>query len=242
MSRIEDEKTLNTYARIGGFMYLFVIGIYMAGDFLMGSFHVAGNFEQTAANIKAGEPLYRTGIAMQLVASVTTIILGGAFYVLLRPIDRNLALFAFLWRVLETVFGGVAVVFRLMALNVYMGSANIFALEEQQALVGALGQGARASFPVSTAYFAVGSVVFFYLLLKSRFIPRWLAGLGLGASLLVVVMSFATLIVPQQAAAVQFLWAPIFVAEILTGLWLLIRGADFAGWNSRGEAAGTNAA
>ncbi len=240
MTEINDERTLNSYARLGGFMYLFVIGIYIAGDFLMGSFHVAGDFAQTAANIRAAEPLYRSSIALQLIASITTILLGGAFYVLLRPVDRNLALFALLWRVVETVIGGVAVIFRLMALNVYLGGARIFTLDEQQAMASAIAHGSRAGFPIATAYFSVGSILFFYLLLKSRFIPRALAAFGLVASVIVTLMSFASLIVPEGAAAMQLLFAPIFVAEIVAGLWLMIRGADFTWWNARAGKAPTS--
>lgn len=233
----EERNTLDRYARIGGFMYLFVIGVFIAGDLLAGSFHVPGAFAQTAANIRQGEALYRTGLSLQLIASVTTILLGGAFYVLLRVVDRHLALFALLWRVLEAAIGGVAVIFKFAALNLYLGGAEAIGLEHQDALARTISGSTRASFPISVIYFSAGSILFFHLLYKSRFIPRWLSLLGVGASILAGMMGFATLIVPQQAAAMQWLWAPIFVAEILTGLQLMVRGAKFDWWNARGQAA-----
>lgn len=231
--KIENERSLNAYARLGGFMYLFVLGTYIVADFVMGGFPVRGEFADAAASVRAAEPYYRTVMALQLVSSIGTIILGGAFYVLLKPVDRNLALFALLWRVVETMFGGLAVVFRLMTLNLYQGAASVFGVEEQQALATMIAQGSRASFPVSTAYFSFGSILFFYLLLKSRFMPRALGWFGLVASVLVTLMSFATLVFPKQSSDFEFLWAPIFIAEIATGVWLLVKGADFDWWNSQ---------
>jgi hypothetical protein len=78
-------------------------------------------------------------------------------------------------------------------------------------------------------FFAVGSTIFCWLLLTGRMIPAALAWLGLLGSLLLVV------IVPVQRAgllaAVDFLtrttwlmWLPLFVFEILLGLWLIIKG------------------
>jgi hypothetical protein len=233
--RIKDEGSLNAYARLGGFMYLFVLGTYIVADFLMGGFPVGGDFARASAAIQTDEPYYRTIIALQLTSSLSTIILGGAFYVLLKPIDANLALFALLWRVVETMVGGLAVVFRLMTLNLYGGAASAFGINQQAALAAMVAQGTRASFPVSTAYFSFGSTLIFYLLLKSRFIPPIFAWLGLVASVVVAFMSFATIIAPQQSSRFELLWAPIFLAEIATGVWLLVKGANFELWNSRNE-------
>jgi hypothetical protein len=36
----------------------------------------------------------------------------------------------------------------------------------------------------------------------------------------------------------EFVWAPIFVAEIATGVWLLLKGADFEWWKSRHDPEG----
>ena len=239
MDRPTGVAGLDVYARLGGFLYLFVIAVFIAGDMLIGSFQVSGNLPETVANIRAGEPLYRTGIALQLLASVATILLGGAFYVLLRPVDRNRALFAFAWRIVETVIGSVAVVLRLMALNLLLGASTAFNLDQQGMLTGMLAAGGRACFLASTASFAFGSLLLFYLLLKSRFSPRLLAWLGIVASALVVLMSFVSLIVPGQAAALEFAWAPIFIAEILAGLWLLVRGADTEWWTRHAGEAGS---
>lgn len=77
-----------------------------------------------------------------------------------------------------------------------------------------------------SAAFAVGSTIFSYPLLRARSIPVPLAGLGVVASLVLVVG------VPLQTAAGRttaggasiVLWLLMFAFEITTGVWLLVRG------------------
>jgi hypothetical protein len=79
-------------------------------------------------------------------------------------------------------------------------------------------------------FFAVGSAVFSWLLLRGRMIPVVLAWLGVVASLLLVV------ILPLQRAGLLggamgwsssvtwLLWFPMLVFEVALALWLLIKG------------------
>ena len=79
-------------------------------------------------------------------------------------------------------------------------------------------------------FFAVGSTIFSWLLLRGRMIPVPLAGLGLMASALLVV------ILPLQLAGLfggsmgwsdsitWIVWLPALVFEIALALWLLIKG------------------
>jgi len=79
---------------------------------------------------------------------------------------------------------------------------------------------------VGAAFFAVGSTLFAYLLLRARAIPVPLAALGVGASLILVVgvpLDTAASRTTAQGASI-IIWLPMFVFEITTGLWLLVRG------------------
>jgi hypothetical protein len=60
-----------------------------------------------------------------------------------------------------------------------------------------------------------------------------LSAFGIVASVLVPMLGFASLIFPERAAALTLGWAPIFVAEIATGLWLLIAGPNLEHWRRR---------
>lgn len=81
-----------------------------------------------------------------------------------------------------------------------------------------------------TIYFAVGSTIFSWLLLRGRMISVALARLGVFASVLLVV------ILPLQraglfggpmswsASVTWFVWLPMLVFEVGLALWLIIKG------------------
>ena len=81
-----------------------------------------------------------------------------------------------------------------------------------------------------TIYFAVGSLIFSWLLLRGRMIPVALARLGVSASGLLVV------VLPLQraglfggstnwfSAVTWLMWLPMLVFEVTLALWLIIKG------------------
>ena len=91
--RVESSPQL--YARIAGALYLVVIvlGIF-AEAIVRGRLIVSGDAAATAANILASELLWRLGILSEVVALVCVIGLTMIYYVLLRPVSRELALLA----------------------------------------------------------------------------------------------------------------------------------------------------
>jgi hypothetical protein len=76
----------------------------------------------------------------------------------------------------------------------------------------------------SATYFAVGSTLFCWLLLRGRIIPASLAWTGLVASLILVV------VLPLQIAGLvsggitQIVWLPMLAFEVPAGVWLLLKG------------------
>jgi Domain of unknown function (DUF4386) len=80
-------------------------------------------------------------------------------------------------------------------------------------------------------FFAVGSTIFCWLLLRGRMIPAALAWLGVAASGMMVVL------VPLQRGGVisgqdwsspvtWLLWLPMLIFELAFGAWLLARGVE----------------
>jgi Domain of unknown function (DUF4386) len=79
---------------------------------------------------------------------------------------------------------------------------------------------------VAAIFFSVGSTVFFYLLLRSRYIPRVLAGVGLVGSACYAAMWIARLIWPEVSWVAPIASVPILIAEVAGGVWLLLRAID----------------
>ena len=219
-------KTRMRYARIAGFVYLLLIVLFMSGQFAISHIVGSGNFADATKHIIADEWLYRVALWVQMLASVLTVLLAYALYATLRAVDENLARMAMYWRLGEAFIGGAASVLDFATLNLYSDPKylQVLGTDKLQALIGLARSAGFASFNITTTFFAVGSTLFFYLFLKSRGIPRVLSRFGIFASVVVLFTSLGNLVLPAYASVIQFGWAPIFIAEITTGLWLWVRG------------------
>ena len=92
------ETSPQVYARIGGVLYLIIIVAGIFGEmFVRDNLIVSGDATATANNIMASQLLWRIGIAGDLLMHVCDIPLMLIFYLLLRPVNKNLALLAVLF-------------------------------------------------------------------------------------------------------------------------------------------------
>ena len=230
-----DEATIGTVdesqrmaARVVGIIYLLALVTANFSIFYVRSrLIVSGNAAETARNIMANERLFRLGIASDLVTFAADVILVVALFVVLRSVDRNLALLAAAWRLVETAVFVVITFSSFDVLRLLSGAGYLRVLEADrlQALaslnVGAYSDG----YKVGLVFFGLGSTVFSYLWFKSRYVPRGLAALGMFSSLLVATCALALLVVPEFAnIAVPAYIVPIFLFELTMGIWLLARG------------------
>ena len=142
----------------------------------------------------------------------------------LKPVDKLLAQIAMYWRLGESFIGGVMSIFSFLTLRLYSPRQPFGALgtEQLQALVGLTRHAASVAYDISAIFFSVGSTLFFYLFFKSRYIPRILSAFGVFASVIVTIICFGSLILPEYASTLQYGWVPIAIAETITGIWLMI--------------------
>lgn len=228
MSTPDKHRTMQRYARLAGVMYLLILVVYMGGLTLNSSLH-SGTFAASARSVAESELLYRASLSLMLLGSILTIFLAGALYAFLKPVDPNLAMFALLFRTCEAVLGGVAKIALFTRLGIYTGTVAVFSLQEQSALSSLIRVAYQASFNISVLFFSFGSILFFHLMLTSRFIPRALSIFGIFASVSVAVVGLAKLINPELLSG-NLWWTPMFVAEIATSLWLIVKGIDLDWW------------
>ena len=69
-----------------------------------------------------------------------------------------------------------------------------------------------------------GSMLFFLLFLRSRYLPRALAGFGVYTSALLAAMAVVAFEFPQRTNELKLLGVPSLLTEIATALWLVFRG------------------
>ena len=222
------EGSQNAYARFAGVMYFFTV-FDVTGVVIAARVSGTGNFLDTAHSVAASDALYRIGLVSGLVGNMSTILLAVGLYVTLRPVDRNLAMTALLFRLAESTIGGMVVVFGFATLQIYLDANHTTAFDANQlgALADLVSRLSGAGTNVSVVFFSVGSALFFYLFLRSAYIPRILAMWGLLGSVFCLAAFAANLLLPQPSELLLGVGAlPIGIAEPVVGLWLLIRGID----------------
>lgn len=85
-------------ARVVGFSYLVTVASVAISNFAIHNRVIAGDAAETARNIMAHQRLFRLGIACDLVYCAGLGVLLTALYVVLKPVNRSLALLAAVWR------------------------------------------------------------------------------------------------------------------------------------------------
>lgn len=96
------EKTQRMYARLAGFLFLWLIITGLAGMLTISHIVGSGTFAETAKRVVASERLYRVALASELIETLSTLLLAFALYVTLKPVDKLLAQIAVYWRLGET--------------------------------------------------------------------------------------------------------------------------------------------
>jgi hypothetical protein len=218
------EKTQRRYARLAGFLFLWLIITGLAGALTISHIAGSGTFAETAKRVAASERLYRIALSSELIETLSTVLLAFALYVTLRPIDKLLAQIAMYCRLGETSIGGVGVIVGFLRLHLYTSPQLFGALgpDQSQAIVDLTRNAGFAAYNIAAIFFSFGSILFFCVFLKSRYISRILSAFGVFASVIVTITCFGSLIFPEHAATLQYGWAPMAIAEVTTGIWLML--------------------
>ena len=217
-------------AKIAGFMFLFAFIVpTLNWAFVLSKFSVVNDAMATANNIMANESLFRMGIIIELFMSVGLIVLALALYIILKPVNKNIALLALLLKLVEATIAAVIVLVSFIALQMLNREAYLtaFTLEQLQVPVGILLNSHTALFSIPMVFLGLDMMVFSYLFFKSKFIPRILAGFGILSFALIFIHSLMFILAPEYAMMPInqiIFWAPSGFFEIVIGIWLLVKG------------------
>lgn len=216
-----------TAARLVGFLYLLQMATAIFGQsFVRDRLMVRDDAARTAENILNAARLFRFSVVGDIVTYISVIILIWAFYVLVRPVNRNLALLALLLRLAENavlcaVTVNSLVVLRLLSRNPSLhglGKDAIYSLV--YVALSTQGLGINLSFVL----LGFGSAIFAYLLLKSGYVPRLIAIWGIFSSLLLGIFTLVIFAFPSFGAFGMAHMLPMGLYEVGLGLWLLLKG------------------
>src|SRR6266581_9267453 len=123
--RMEDsstERTQRIYARVAGFLFLWLIITGLAGTLVISNIVGSGTFAETAKRVVASEHLYRVALSSELIETLSAVLLAFALYVTLKPVNKLLAQLAMYWRLGESFIGCVGMIFGFVKLRLYVSS------------------------------------------------------------------------------------------------------------------------
>ena len=225
------------YARLGGLLYLFIIVAGAMGELLIRArLVVPGDAAATAGRILASESLWRVGIVGDLLMHVCDVFVMWALYVLLRPVNRNLALLNLLFNLIQTAML-VANKLTLMVPLLLLGDAawlKAFEPAQLQAWSYAAIELHEAGFGIGLIFFGCVCLLEGYLIRKSRYLPTLLGALMQLAGACYLVNSFALLLAPDvEARLFPAILMPCLVAELSLALWLLVKGGKVEAWKQQ---------
>lgn len=225
-----------TYARTGGVIYLVIIAAGIFGElFVRNTLVVSGDAVATANNIISSRPLWRMGIVIDLIMQLCDIPLMLILYVLLKPINKNLALMNLLFNLIQTavlVVNKLNLLIPLFLLGdaAYLKAADPHVLQSLSYMFISLHS---YGFGVGLIFFGMVCLIEGYLIFKSGFLPKTLGLLMQLAGVCYLTNSFALLLAPSLAGALfPFVLMPPLVAELSLALWLVVKGVDVPGWKS----------
>ena len=222
-TRIDTQTTRMIYARVAGFTFLLYIALGIPAMILFNRATDAQGIAAKLVGIAQHVSDVRLAAVLTLFSSFCALVLGVSLYVITRDEDPNLAMMALVFRVGEGVIGGISIQTSLGIVWLATATGPNAPDTEVARSLGAFlldGQGSGAA----ALFFAVGSLLFSWLLLRGRMIPVALACLGVLASVLWVVGLPLQLVGVLPDSATWFLYLPMAAFEIPLALWFLIKG------------------
>ncbi len=225
------EMSQRSVARVAGFLYLLFIVTFATSIFVQGKPIVSGDAAATARNIQASQWLFRIGFTSELLAALLFLLSAWALYVLLKPVNRSLALLFVLLNAVGVAVESISVLIRFDALLLLSGDSyvNAFKTDQQQALAMLqLNSGGNGGM-VSALFYGVWLFPLGYLVIKSHFLPKVFGILLIADGFSVLICFFQLCLFPGHEKLTYPLYPVMFIAEFGFALWLLIMGAKEKG-------------
>ncbi len=219
--------SLRKTARIAGLWYL---------GFTRGPFYllyvpsrtiVHNDATATAARDLAHETLFRWGMLTETLGAVIFVGLALALYCLFEGVDRHRARQLLALVLVSSALVVVAALFNAAALLVFRGGSSFAAIDAHtREAIGMLliGMHGRTN-AINQIFWGLWLLPFGWLVMRSRFLPRWLGYWLLLDGIAWIILSVTWFLAPDYSDHLFRYFQPVFLAELAAMLWLLIVGA-----------------
>lgn len=228
MALVSIDQTQRRAARAVGVTYILTNALAYFAEF-----HVRArliDYESAAKtweNILSSEHLFRLGLAADLLTFAGDVVIIVGSYLILKSVNRSLAIFGLAWRLVETAIVAVMTINTFDVLRYLSGAEYLkaFTPDQLQGMVRMAFGVHDAGYNVGFLFFGLGSGAFCLVWYQSRYIPRVLAAWGILGSILAAASTLVYTLSPALAGIVEpTCFVPIGTFELIVGFWLTLRG------------------
>jgi hypothetical protein len=221
------------YARLAAALLVITVLAGGFGEMYVPSKLIVGSdATATAANLRASQPLFRAGFAAYLVEAICDITLAWIFFILLRPVHRDVAFLTVLLGIVSTATFAAAEMIYLASTLVLRDASYLSSFTGAQ-------QSTIALLAVKTYGLGAGVFMVFYgiammlrgaLMFRSGYLPKTIGVLLAIAGLGFTSRAFILVLAPRFASS--FLLVPMLVATVSMIFWFSVKGVDETKWDA----------
>jgi len=224
MSAREVHVAPDKVARFTGGLYLaYILASILAT--MLGQIGL-GQAPQVYQAIATNEGSFRLGLVVALTTGFLFLMVAWGLYVLLRQVNRNVALLFLLLNAVGVAIQGASLLSLVSALLQGDAASHMQAYSEAQleGLAYLSINVYKAGWVTAQLFFGTWLFPLGYLAYKSGFLPRFLGVLLVLDGIAVLIWFLQALLLPAYPALHYPGLALSFVAEFGLGLWLLVKG------------------
>ncbi|HYC58442.1 MAG TPA: DUF4386 domain-containing protein [Thermoanaerobaculia bacterium] len=226
-------------ARMAGVFYLITIGMGLFAEVgVRGQLVVRHDAAATATNIVGRESWYRSGLAADLIMLAAYIVVTVLLFVLFKPAGAKLSMLAAFFSLTGIAVLAVNCLLHVAPLLLLRHAHHLAAFETAQlhslALFSlrlhALG------YKIAGVFFGPYCIMIGCLIVRSRFLPRFIGVLMALGGLSYLAGSCALFLLPRTAAHLPDPTLLGGIAELALTIWLIVFGVNASKWQEHGVA------
>ena len=224
------EAAIRFKARVAGFFYFLLFPFGALSLLARRGLVVKGDAAATAAGLLSHETSFRLGVAGDLLAVVSYVVVTALFYELFKPVNRSLALIAAFFSLVGCAIQAFACAFELAPFVVLGGERYlaVFKPDQLQALAYMSLRTYAPAYKIGLVFFGLYNLLNGCLILRSSFLPRFL-----GVFMVIAGLPFLVFLLPLGKNLSPFAVAPAAVGEGLLLVWLLVKGVNAQKWTQQ---------
>lgn len=229
MTTEENINTSKKIARIAGALFITTLVANIIGSSFIDSIVDDPDYR---INLSSSKTQVIMAEFLDLLTAAAVVGIAVMMFPILKKHNENIARRYLGFRIIESamLIIGTIIVLSLLTLSEEYVEAGAPDASHFQTLGAFALAGRDWAFKVAVIFYFMGALIFYYLLYRSKLIPRWLSGYGLIASTLAFTAIMWEIFVSNSFSnsvvfpGLLLFYLPAAPLELVLGIWLIVKG------------------